>query len=160
MFEIELIIYIKMDLALNNLQRLICHKTQPTQPSTKIKRKLKKSAKNSMKPQKLLKFEDPPSQISSCKFNQIATLNPFYVFFSFFLLYKIFLKLCSQHNLFESVFRLENCGTYCLKYFSNILKIWLFIHILERFLLLFLFNIYPTAPLRVRYDIRSIVSEV
>ena len=24
-FEIELIIYIKMDLALNNLQRLICH---------------------------------------------------------------------------------------------------------------------------------------
>ena len=30
LFEIELIIYIKMDLALNNLQRLICHKTQPT----------------------------------------------------------------------------------------------------------------------------------
>ena len=30
MFEIELIIYIKMDLALNNLQRLICHKTQQT----------------------------------------------------------------------------------------------------------------------------------
>ena len=29
-FEIELIIYIKMDLALNNLQSLICHKTQPT----------------------------------------------------------------------------------------------------------------------------------
>ena len=26
----ELIIYIKMDLALNNLQRLICHKTQQT----------------------------------------------------------------------------------------------------------------------------------
>ena len=26
--KIELIIYIKMDLALNNLQRLICHKTQ------------------------------------------------------------------------------------------------------------------------------------
>ena len=26
LFEIELIIYIKMDLALNNLQRLICHK--------------------------------------------------------------------------------------------------------------------------------------
>ena len=30
MFEIELISYIKMDLALINLQRLICHKTQPT----------------------------------------------------------------------------------------------------------------------------------
>ena len=30
MFEIELIICIKMDLALNNLQRLICHKTQTT----------------------------------------------------------------------------------------------------------------------------------
>ena len=30
MFEIELVICIKMDLALNNLQRLICHKTQPT----------------------------------------------------------------------------------------------------------------------------------
>ena len=30
LFEIELIIYIKIDLALNNLQRLICHKTQPT----------------------------------------------------------------------------------------------------------------------------------
>ena len=28
MFEIELFICIKMDLALNNLQRLICHKTQ------------------------------------------------------------------------------------------------------------------------------------
>ena len=30
LFEIELTIYIKMDLALNNLQRLICHKTQLT----------------------------------------------------------------------------------------------------------------------------------
>ena len=30
-FEIELIIYIKMDLVLNNLQRLICHK--PNQPN-------------------------------------------------------------------------------------------------------------------------------
>ena len=28
LFEIELIIYIKMDLALNNPQRLICHKIQ------------------------------------------------------------------------------------------------------------------------------------
>ena len=30
MFEIELIIYIKIDLVLNNLQRVICHKSQPT----------------------------------------------------------------------------------------------------------------------------------
>ena len=30
MFEIELIICIKMDLALNNLQSFIWHKTQPT----------------------------------------------------------------------------------------------------------------------------------
>ena len=30
LFEIELAICIKMDLALNNLQRLIWHKTQPT----------------------------------------------------------------------------------------------------------------------------------
>ena len=30
LFEIELIIYIKMYLALNNLQKLICHKTQLT----------------------------------------------------------------------------------------------------------------------------------
>ena len=30
MFEIELTLCIKMDLALNNLQRLICHKTQTT----------------------------------------------------------------------------------------------------------------------------------
>ena len=30
LFEIELTICIKIDLALNNLQRLICHKTQPT----------------------------------------------------------------------------------------------------------------------------------
>ena len=29
LFEIELIICIKMDLALNNLQRFICYKTQP-----------------------------------------------------------------------------------------------------------------------------------
>ena len=28
LFEKEQIIYIKMDLALNNLQRLMCHKTQ------------------------------------------------------------------------------------------------------------------------------------
>ena len=28
----EQIIYIKMDLALNNLQRLICHKTHQTKP--------------------------------------------------------------------------------------------------------------------------------
>ena len=32
-FEIELIIYIKMNLALNNLQRLIRHKTQQTKPN-------------------------------------------------------------------------------------------------------------------------------
>ena len=35
LFEIELIIYFKMDLALNNLQRLIRHKTQPTNQLTK-----------------------------------------------------------------------------------------------------------------------------
>ena len=29
-----MIIYIKMDLALNNLQSLICHKTQPTNQPT------------------------------------------------------------------------------------------------------------------------------
>ena len=33
LFEIEQIIYIKMDLALNNLQRLIRHKTQQTKPN-------------------------------------------------------------------------------------------------------------------------------
>ena len=38
MFEIEQIICIKMDLALNNLQRLICHKTQTTnQPTSELK---------------------------------------------------------------------------------------------------------------------------
>ena len=30
LFEIELLICIKMDLALNNIQKLICHKTQQT----------------------------------------------------------------------------------------------------------------------------------
>ena len=30
LFEIELFICIKMNLSLNNLQRLICHKNQPT----------------------------------------------------------------------------------------------------------------------------------
>ena len=33
LFEIELNIYIKTDLALNNLQGLICHKTQQTKPN-------------------------------------------------------------------------------------------------------------------------------
>ena len=33
LFEIELIICIKMDLALNNLQRLICHKNPTNQPT-------------------------------------------------------------------------------------------------------------------------------
>ena len=32
--EIEQLKYIKMDLALNNLQNLICHKTQTTKPIT------------------------------------------------------------------------------------------------------------------------------
>ena len=36
MFEIELIIYIKMDLALDNLQRLIYYKTQPADQPTNI----------------------------------------------------------------------------------------------------------------------------
>ena len=35
LFSIELIIYIKMDLVLNNLQRLICHKTKQTKPFMK-----------------------------------------------------------------------------------------------------------------------------
>ena len=34
LFKIELIICIKMDLALNNLQRLICHKTQTNNQPT------------------------------------------------------------------------------------------------------------------------------
>ena len=33
MFEIELIIYIEMDLALNNIEGLIYHKTQQTKPN-------------------------------------------------------------------------------------------------------------------------------
>ena len=32
----ELIIYIKMDLALKNLQRLICHKTHQTKPNLNV----------------------------------------------------------------------------------------------------------------------------
>ena len=45
LFEIEMIVCIKMDLALNNQQRLICHKNTPTnertnqptnEPTTKI----------------------------------------------------------------------------------------------------------------------------
>ena len=36
MFEIELIICIKMKLALNDLQRLICHTTQPTNQPLKF----------------------------------------------------------------------------------------------------------------------------
>ena len=40
LFEIQLIIYIKMDLALNNQQRLICHKSnQPTNQPTNLKNK-------------------------------------------------------------------------------------------------------------------------
>ena len=41
MFEIELIIYIKMDLALNNPQRLIYHKTQ-TKPKPKLIQELER----------------------------------------------------------------------------------------------------------------------
>ena len=36
LFEIELIICIRMDLALNNLQRLICHKTQASNQPTNL----------------------------------------------------------------------------------------------------------------------------
>ena len=35
MFEVELIICIKIDLALNSLQRFICHKTQTTKQTLK-----------------------------------------------------------------------------------------------------------------------------
>ena len=38
MFEIELFIWIKMDLALNNLQWLICHKTKPNQTKNLVTR--------------------------------------------------------------------------------------------------------------------------
>ena len=34
-FKLRTYIYIKMDLALNNIQRLICHKTLPTKPSNR-----------------------------------------------------------------------------------------------------------------------------
>ena len=34
----ELIIYIKMDLALNNLQRLICHKSRETKPNQLLRK--------------------------------------------------------------------------------------------------------------------------
>ena len=40
-FKIELIIRIKIDLALNNLQRLICHRNQPTNQPINQPRKLK-----------------------------------------------------------------------------------------------------------------------
>ena len=36
MFEIELIICMKIDLVLNNLEMLICHKTQPTKQTTNL----------------------------------------------------------------------------------------------------------------------------
>ena len=45
--EIELTICIKMDLALNNLQRLICHKTQPTnQPTNQSTNHITQSSRN------------------------------------------------------------------------------------------------------------------
>ena len=36
LFEIELIICLKMDLALNNSQRLICHETQKNQSTNRL----------------------------------------------------------------------------------------------------------------------------
>ena len=53
MFEIKLIICIKMDLELNSLQRLICHKAQTTNNHTAIAenikaRMLEKTMKSSM----------------------------------------------------------------------------------------------------------------
>ena len=39
MFEIEQFICIKMDLALNNRQWLMCHKTKPNQTNTHTKNK-------------------------------------------------------------------------------------------------------------------------
>ena len=36
LFEIEVLICVKMDFALNNLQRLICHKTQTNKPNVFI----------------------------------------------------------------------------------------------------------------------------
>ena len=43
LIEIELTICIKMDLALNKQQRLMCHKTQPTnQPTNQMKSEISK----------------------------------------------------------------------------------------------------------------------
>ena len=39
----EQIIYIKMDLALNNLQKLICHKTKQTKPNLTFKNEISKN---------------------------------------------------------------------------------------------------------------------
>ena len=44
MFSIERIIYIKKDLALNNLQRLICHKTKQTKQTKPSRPVIKISA--------------------------------------------------------------------------------------------------------------------
>ena len=43
LFSIEQVLYIKMDLALNNLQRLICHKTKQTKPITQKSTEFTKS---------------------------------------------------------------------------------------------------------------------
>ena len=40
LFLIELIIYIKMDLALNNLKMLICRKTQQTEQNQYLKQSM------------------------------------------------------------------------------------------------------------------------
>ena len=50
LFSIEQIIYIKMDLALNNLQRLICHKTQQAKPNQLNKTTIKRWQKKFKKP--------------------------------------------------------------------------------------------------------------
>ena len=47
LFEIELIICIKIDLALNNLQWLMCYKTKPNQTNYQIKSKVNASTKTS-----------------------------------------------------------------------------------------------------------------
>ena len=47
-FTIEQIIYIKMDLALNNQQRLICHKTKQTKPSVSPANHLKSDVANKL----------------------------------------------------------------------------------------------------------------
>ena len=128
MFEIELTICIKIDFAINNLQRLICHKTQPTNH---------------------LLFPHIPSLITP--------YLSFFHFFSFLSLSSFLLFLSNSKSFQGILFVLQNCHKKSHDIFFNTnADLWIkwlpFSRHIKYFLLVFVFYLTSQDIILLRPD--------